>query len=51
MTQKYGDEGVVAGTVIISAGAEVSDVRKVVNPVIEKNRQTCLLYRLLVRRS
>jgi phosphoribosylformylglycinamidine synthase len=35
MTQKYGDEKIISpGTVIISAGAEVSDVRKIVSPVI-----------------
>ncbi len=45
MTQKYGDEKVLSpGTVIISAGAEVSDVRKVISPVIEKNRQTYIYY-------
>jgi phosphoribosylformylglycinamidine synthase len=32
MTQKYGDEKVLSpGTVIISAGAEVSDVKKIVS--------------------
>lgn len=35
MTQKYGNEKVYSpGTVIISAGAEVSDVRGIVTPVI-----------------
>ncbi|MBD5307940.1 MAG: phosphoribosylformylglycinamidine synthase [Bacteroides sp.] len=35
MTQKYGDDKVFApGTVIISAAGEVSDVRKVVSPVV-----------------
>lgn len=38
MTQKYGDEKVISpGTVIISAGGEVSDVKKVVEPVIVNN--------------
>ncbi len=38
MTQKYGNEKVLApGTVIISAGAEVSDVKKVVEPVVSNN--------------
>ncbi len=38
MTQKYGDEKVFApGTVIISAGGEVSDVKKVVEPVLVNN--------------
>lgn len=36
MTQKYGDRKILApGTVIISAGAEVKDVRKTVSPVIQ----------------
>ena len=36
MTQKYGDKKVVApGTVIISAGAEVKDIRKTVSPVVQ----------------
>ena len=35
MTQKYGQDKVYSpGTVIISAGAEVSDIRKVVSPVL-----------------
>ncbi|MCK9311847.1 MAG: phosphoribosylformylglycinamidine synthase, partial [Bacteroidales bacterium] len=38
MTQKYGDDKVLApGTVIISAGAEVSDVKKVLTPVLVIN--------------
>jgi phosphoribosylformylglycinamidine synthase len=38
MTQKYGDEKVYSpGTVIISAGAEVSDVTKVLTPVLVNN--------------
>ncbi|MDE7475952.1 MAG: phosphoribosylformylglycinamidine synthase, partial [Duncaniella sp.] len=37
MTQKYGDDKVYApGTVIISAAGEVSDVRKVLSPVLGK---------------
>lgn len=37
MTQKYGDKKVYApGTVIISAAGEVSNIRKVVSPVIKK---------------
>ncbi len=37
MTQKYGDKKVLApGTVIISAGGEVADVKKTVSPVIAK---------------
>ena len=45
MTQKYGEEKVFApGTVIISAGAEVSDVRKIVSPVLVANLRSALYY-------
>ncbi len=45
MTQKYGDEKVIApGTVIISAGGEVSDVKKIVSPVLSKEKGTVLYY-------
>ncbi len=46
MTQKYPDGKKVfsPGTVIISAGAEVSDVRKTVSPVIINDAGTTLLY-------
>ncbi|KAA6302460.1 MAG: Phosphoribosylformylglycinamidine synthase [Candidatus Ordinivivax streblomastigis] len=45
MTQKYGDKKVFApGTVIISAGAEVSDIRKIVSPVVVNNSDTALYY-------
>jgi phosphoribosylformylglycinamidine synthase len=45
MTQKYGEEKVFSpGTVIISAAAEVSDVRKVVSPVIVNDPDSTLLY-------
>jgi phosphoribosylformylglycinamidine synthase len=45
MTQKYGDEKVFSpGTVIISAGAEVSDVKKIVSPVLAKNGGAHLYY-------
>lgn len=45
MTQKYGDDKVYApGTVIISAGAEVSDIRKIVSPVLSKTKGTRLYY-------
>ncbi|GAB6394366.1 MAG: phosphoribosylformylglycinamidine synthase [Bacteroidales bacterium] len=45
MTQTYGEEKVLApGTVIISAGAEVSDVRKIVSPVLCKDKHTCIYY-------
>ncbi|MFT3753807.1 MAG: phosphoribosylformylglycinamidine synthase [Paludibacter sp.] len=45
MTQKYGDEKVFSpGTVIISAGAEVSDVKKVVSPVLVNVPETYVYY-------
>jgi phosphoribosylformylglycinamidine synthase len=45
MTQKYGDEKVISpGTVIISAGAEVSDVKKIVSPVLVNDKSTALYY-------
>jgi phosphoribosylformylglycinamidine synthase len=45
MTQKYGKDKVLSpGTVIISAGAEVSDVRKIVSPVLVNDRQTAIYY-------
>jgi len=45
MTQKYGDEKVLSpGTVIISAGAEVSDVKKVVSPVLTNDPETFVYY-------
>jgi phosphoribosylformylglycinamidine synthase len=45
MTQKYGEEKVYApGTVIISAGAEVSDVRKIVSPVLVNEAGATLYY-------
>jgi len=45
MTQKYGEEKVFApGTVIISAAAEVTDVRKVVSPVLVNNQRSTLYY-------
>lgn len=45
MTQKYGTEKVYSpGTVIISAGAEVSDIKKVVSPVLVNDTDTTLLY-------
>ncbi|MBN1180660.1 MAG: phosphoribosylformylglycinamidine synthase [Bacteroidales bacterium] len=45
MTQKYQD-GVVysPGTVIISAVAEVIDIRKTVSPVVENDKDTQILY-------
>ncbi|MDR2139232.1 MAG: phosphoribosylformylglycinamidine synthase [Tannerella sp.] len=45
MTQKYGREKILSpGTVIISAGAEVSDVKKIVSPVLAPNRLTYIYY-------
>jgi phosphoribosylformylglycinamidine synthase len=45
MTQKYRDQVVYSpGTVIISAAAEVKDVRKIVEPVLVNDPYTCLLY-------
>ncbi|MEG1749725.1 MAG: phosphoribosylformylglycinamidine synthase [Tannerellaceae bacterium] len=45
MTQKYGDEKVISpGTVIISAGAEVSDIKKIVSPVLVNEKNTYLYY-------
>lgn len=45
MTQKYGDEKVFSpGTVIISAGGEVSDIKKVVSPVLVKDRNSAIYY-------
>ena len=45
MTQKYGDEKVIApGTVIISAGAEVSDIRKIVSPVLVNDKNSYIYY-------
>src|SRR5574344_1601459 len=45
MTQKYGDQKVFApGTVIISAGAEVSDVKKVISPVSVQDKRTNVYY-------
>jgi phosphoribosylformylglycinamidine synthase len=45
MTQKYDDEVVYApGTVIISAAGEVKDIRKIIEPVLENDPFTSLLY-------
>ncbi|MDR1526569.1 MAG: phosphoribosylformylglycinamidine synthase [Dysgonamonadaceae bacterium] len=45
MTQKYGEEKVYSpGTVIISAGAEVSDIRKIVSPVMVNRPDTTFYY-------
>jgi phosphoribosylformylglycinamidine synthase len=45
MTQKYEDQTVLSpGTVIISASGEISDIRKIIEPVIVKDPYTSLLY-------
>jgi len=46
MTQKYpnGEKVYAPGTVIISAAAEVSDIRKVVEPVLVTDAATTLIY-------
>lgn len=46
MTQKYPDGNVVysPGTVIISAAAEVTDIRKVIEPVIQPIENSSLIY-------
>ncbi len=45
MTQKYGKEKVISpGTVIISAGAEVSDIKKIVSPVLKTDKNTSVYY-------
>jgi phosphoribosylformylglycinamidine synthase len=45
MTQKYSDQVVYSpGTVIISASGEVSEIRKIVEPVIVNDPATSLLY-------
>ncbi|HEY9118014.1 MAG TPA: phosphoribosylformylglycinamidine synthase, partial [Roseivirga sp.] len=45
MTQKYKDDVVYApGTVIVSAVGEVNDLKKVVEPVLQPNFESTLLY-------
>jgi len=46
MTQKYpdGSKVISPGTVIVSSGGEVSDVRKVVSPVLVNDEETTLLH-------
>jgi len=45
MTQKYNDDVVYSpGTVIITASGEVSDVRKIVEPVLKANDDSHILY-------
>jgi phosphoribosylformylglycinamidine synthase len=50
MTQKYRDQVVIApGTVIISAAGEVTDVRKIVGPVMSLQEESRLIYIDLAR--
>ena len=46
MTQQYpnGQKVIAPGTVIVSSGAEVSDVRKVVSPVLVNDKNSSLYY-------
>lgn len=46
MTQKYpdGSKIISPGTVIVSAGGEVSDIRKVVSPVLVNDKKTTLYH-------
>ncbi len=45
MTQKYGNDKVFSpGTVIISAAGEVSDVKKIVSPVLVKDNNTAIYF-------
>ena len=46
MTQKYpdGSKVIAPGTVIVSAGGEVSDVKKVVSPVLVNNEKTTIYH-------
>ena len=45
MTQKYNDQVVYSpGTVIISASGEISDIRKIIEPVLVNDPFTSLLY-------
>ena len=45
MTQKYGEDKVLApGTVIISAAAEVSDIHRIISPVLSNDPATAVYY-------
>ncbi len=45
MTQKYNDDLVISpGTVIVSASGEISDIRKIIEPVIVNDPYTSLLF-------
>ena len=51
MTQKYGTDKVFSpGTVIISAAGEVSDIRKIVSPVLARDKHT-YIYIISISRS
>ncbi|MFZ5941386.1 MAG: phosphoribosylformylglycinamidine synthase [Bacteroidota bacterium] len=52
MTQKYDGETVLSpGTVIISAAAEVSDIRRIVEPVLKPEPESRLIYIDMARDS
>lgn len=52
MTQKYKDQVVYApGTVIISAAGEVTDIRRIVEPVISPDPESRLIYIDMARES
>jgi len=45
MTQKYGQEKIISpGTVIISAAGEVSDIKKIVSPVLTHDKNSAVYY-------
>ena len=45
MTQKYGDKKVISpGTVIVSASGEVSDIKKIVSPVLVNDKNSAIYY-------
>ena len=46
MTQKYpnGEKIISPGTVIVSAGGEVSDVKKVVSPVLVNDEKSTIYH-------
>jgi hypothetical protein len=46
MTQKYpdGEKVISPGTVIVSAGGEVSDIKKVVSPVLVNDKKSTIYH-------
>jgi phosphoribosylformylglycinamidine synthase len=45
MTQKYGNEKILSpGTLIISAAGEVSDIKKIISPVLINDKNTYIYY-------